>query len=168
VRWPATTFVLFTLTACAQERSESVAGGSAASSPTPSEPAGSAAATAAIAPASGSSTAEPPRSLPTQNAGPAEIAQFVVRDVGSKALGRQKIEASCVSVLVLPAGEWSVAAARLKGCGDKTARSILWLYKRQGNGKWSEDYVGQPPPCWKAVPPDIAEAVAKATKIPTC
>ena len=106
--------------------------------------------------------------MPTQDDGAGEIAQFVVRDVASKALGRQTIEASCVSVLVLPAGEWSVAAARLKGCGDKTARSILWLYKRRGGGKWSEDYVGKPPPCWKAVPPDIAEAVVKATKIPTC
>ena len=45
-------------------------------------------------------------------------------------IGKQKIEASCVSVSVLPAGDRTVAAARLKDCGDKTARSILWLYKR--------------------------------------
>ena len=92
----------------------------------------------------------------------------MVHDVGSKALGNQKIEASCVSVSLFLAGNWTVAAARLKDCGDKTARSILWLYKRAGNGKWSEDYVGQPPRCWKGVPPDIANAVTQATKIPSC
>jgi hypothetical protein len=92
----------------------------------------------------------------------------VVHDVGSKALGGQKIEASCVSVGVVPVGKWTVAAARLKDCGDKTARSILWLYKRADGGKWSEDYLGQPPKCWKGVPPDIAEAVTTLTKIPGC
>jgi len=92
---------------------------------------------------------------------------MVVHDVGSKALGSQKIEPSCVSVIVMPSGDWTVAAAWLKNCGDKTARSILWVYKRKG-GKWSEDYVGQPPRCWKGVPPDIADAVSKATKIPSC
>lgn len=93
---------------------------------------------------------------------------MVVHDVGSKALGSQKIEASCVSVIVMPSGDWTVAAAWLKNCGDKTARSILWVYKRKGGAKWSEDYVGQPPRCWKGVPPDIADAVSKATKIPSC
>ena len=69
----------------------------------------------------------------------------------------------------MPSGTWTVAAAWLKGCGDKTAKSILWLYKRSGTaGKWNEDYVGQPPKCWKGVPPDIADAVTKATKIPRC
>ncbi|HEY5946030.1 MAG TPA: hypothetical protein VIV40_11095 [Kofleriaceae bacterium] len=92
----------------------------------------------------------------------------MVHDVGSKALGNQTIEASCVSVAIIPAGDWMVAAARLKDCGDKTARSILWLYKRPTNGKWNEDYVGQPPRCWKGVPADIATAVSKATKIPSC
>lgn len=93
---------------------------------------------------------------------------MVVHDVGSKALGSQTIEASCVSVLLMPAGNWTVASARLNGCGDKTARSIVWLYKRQGNGKWNEDYVGQPPKCWKGVPPDLKAAVAAATRIPAC
>ncbi len=97
-----------------------------------------------------------------------EVARLVVHDVSSKALGSQKIEASCVSVLVMPAGKWTVAAAHLMNCGDKTARSIVWLYKRAGNGKWSEDYVGQPPKCWKAVPADLRDAVTKATRIPTC
>lgn len=97
-----------------------------------------------------------------------EVAKLVVHDVGTKALGSQTIEASCVSVLLMPAGQWTVASAHLNGCGDKTARSIVWLYKRQGNGKWSEDYVGQPPKCWKGVPPDLKAAVAAATRIPAC
>ncbi len=93
---------------------------------------------------------------------------MVVRDVGGKALGNQTIDPSCVSVALVPAGDWTVAAAWLQDCGDKNARSIVWLYKRRGNGKWNEDYVGQPPKCWKNVPPDIAPAVAIATKIRTC
>ncbi len=93
---------------------------------------------------------------------------MVVHDVGSKALGSQTIDSACVSVALVPAGDWTVAAARLAGCGDKNARSILWLYKRRGNTKWNEDYVGQPPKCWKGVPPDIAPAVAIATRIKTC
>ena len=69
----------------------------------------------------------------------------------------------------MPAGKFTVAAAWLKGCGDKTARSILRLYKRASDGgTWSEDYVGQPPRCWKGVPPDIIDAVTKATKIHRC
>lgn len=100
--------------------------------------------------------------------GSAEIARMVVHDVGSKNLGNQTIDPACVSVALVPTGEWTVAAARLEGCGDKTARSIVWLYKRRGNGKWNEDYVGQPPKCWRGVPPDIAPAVAIATKIKTC
>jgi hypothetical protein len=93
---------------------------------------------------------------------------MVVRDVGSKALGSQTIDVACVSVALVPTGDWTVAAARLEGCGDKNARSILWLYKRRGSSKWNEDYVGKPPKCWKGVPPDIAPAVAIATKIKTC
>ena len=116
------------------------------------------------APATGSGSAT---GAPAATDSASEVAQLVVRDVGSKALGSQKIEASCVSVAVIPAGDWTVAAARLNECGDKTARSILWLYKRK-NGAWSEDYVGQPPKCWKGVPPDIARAVTIATKIPSC
>lgn len=104
----------------------------------------------------------------TASDGTDEVAALVVHDVGSKALGNQKIEASCVAVVVMPAGTWTVAAARLTGCGDKTARSILWLYKRAGNGRWSEDYVGQPPKCWRGVPADLREAVSKATRIPAC
>ena len=93
---------------------------------------------------------------------------MVVRDVGGKALGNQTIDPSCVSVSLVPTGDWTIAAAWLQDCGDKNARSIVWLYKRRGNGKWNEDYVGQPPKCWKNVPPDIAPAVAIATKIRTC
>jgi hypothetical protein len=111
---------------------------------------------------------EPKVEAPPADDGSAVIAALVVKDVGSKALGSQTIEASCVSVSLVPAGDWTVAAARLKDCGDKTARTIVWLYKRQGSGKWNEDYVGQPPKCWKGVPPDIAPAVKIATGIPTC
>jgi hypothetical protein len=101
--------------------------------------------------------------------GASEVAELVVHDVGSKALGNQKIDASCVSVVIMPAGTWTVAAAHLEDCGDKTARSILWLYKRAGTaGKWNEDYVGQPPKCWKGVPPDLIEPVTKATRLPSC
>ncbi len=111
--------------------------------------------------------ADLPQKAPSDD-GSSEVARMVVHDVGSKALGSQTIDAACVSVALVPAGDWTVAAARLEGCGDKNARSILWLYKRRGSNKWNEDYVGQPPKCWKGVPPDIAPAVAIATKIKTC
>jgi len=117
-------------------------------------------------PATGSAAPTP---APTDEDAKAEVAALVVHDVGSKALGSQKIEASCVNVVVIPAqGDWTVAAARLNGCGDKTARSILWLYKRGKGAKWNEDYVGQPPKCWKGVPADLIDAVKIATKIPPC
>jgi hypothetical protein len=150
---------VFALIACSKkDPSSSAAAGSAE---TASPPAGSAQPAAA---------AEPPAPTEPESApsdGSDEIVKMVVRDVGSKALGGQQIDASCVSVAIVPAGEWTVAAARLNDCGDKTARSIVWLYKRK-TGNWNEDYVGQPPKCWKGVPPDIAKAVAIATKIPTC
>jgi hypothetical protein len=95
------------------------------------------------------------------------VARLVVGDVGSKALGSQTIDAACVTVSIVPSGDWTVAAAWLEDCGDKTARSILWVYKRK-TGNWNEDYVGQPPKCWKGVPPDIARAVTIASKIPSC
>ncbi len=100
--------------------------------------------------------------------GSAEIARLVVRDVASKALGNQTIEASCVSVVTAPTGDWTIATAHLNECGDKTARSIVWLYKRKGNGAWSEDYAGKPPKCWKGLPPDIRAGVATLTRIPAC
>ena len=162
------------LTACGQKESGSGASagsGSATASPPVAQrgsavgsatASGSATDVGSAATGSGSEPAAPSASDAD------EVAQIVVHDVGSKALGSQKIEASCVAVSVVPAGEWTVAAARLKDCGDKTARSILWLFKRKGKVKWSEDYVGQPPRCWKGVPPDIAEAVSKLTKIPSC
>jgi hypothetical protein len=155
-----TFFMLLALSACGQ-KSEPASSGSAAAPPVETKVVtpGSA---APVAPA-GSATA-----APTESDGSDEVAELVVHDVGSKALGNQKIEASCVSVLIMPAGKWTVASARLQDCGDKTARSILWLYKRQGQGKWNEDYVGQPPKCWKGVPADISDAVTKATKIPSC
>lgn len=144
---------LFGLTACNQKDSSSSAQPAAASEPAAAPP-------AATPPPAAEST--PPR----DDAG--EVAQLVVHDVGSNAFGNQKIEASCVSVIIMPSGDWTVAAARLKDCGDKTARSILWLYKRGKTGTWNEDYLGQPPRCWKGVPADIADAVTKATKIPAC
>lgn len=113
------------------------------------------------------STPTAPSAPSSAGDGADEVAQLVVRDVGSKALGNQTIDAACVSVAIVPAGDWTVAAARLKDCGDKTARSILWVYKRK-TGKWNEDYVGQPPKCWKGIPADIARAVSIATKIPSC
>jgi hypothetical protein len=149
-------------TGSASTTTGSAAIGSAAA-PTGSAAVGSAAGGSAAAVTAGSTTAAQSESDEAD-----EVAQLVVRDVGSPALGKQKIEASCVAVNLLPAGDWTVAAARLNDCGDKTARSILWLYKRADKGKWSEDYVGQPPRCWKGVPADIAVAVSKLTKIPSC
>lgn len=128
---------------------------------------GAGSATVYVAPAPSQPPPAPP--VESDDDGASEVAELVVHDVGSKALGNQKIEASCVSVLIMPAGKWTVAAAHLEDCGDKTARSILWLYKRAGTaGKWNEDYVGQPPKCWKGVPPDLMDAVTKATKLPRC
>lgn len=157
-------FALLSLGACGHDKSApppppatgSSSSGSGVAAETPPGP-GSA------VPAGSGSAAQPPAA--TDEA--AQVAALVVGDVGSKALGSQTIEASCVSVTLMPAGEWTVAAAKLKNCGDKTARSILWLYKGKG-GSWSEDYVGQPPRCWQGVPADIAPAVTAATKIPSC
>jgi hypothetical protein len=153
--------MVLTLVACAKKESPSSAAGSGSS----------------VA-ATGSGSAQPP--APPEAPPPApgsagsaasdganEVAQLVVHDVGSKALGSQTIDAACVTVSMVPSGDWTVAAAWLKDCGDKTARSILWVYKRK-TGAWNEDYVGQPPKCWKGVPPDIARAVTIATKIPSC
>lgn len=159
------------LTACAKKESgSSASSGSATGSPVEQASSSGSAAAAAGSAAAGSAPTGSASATgsPATGDGADEVARLVVHDVGSNALGNQKIEASCVSVSVMPAGDWTVAAARLKDCGDKTARSILWVYKRQRNGKWSEDYLGQPPRCWKGVPADIAEAVSKATKIPSC
>lgn len=162
--------IVLTLVACAKQESASSEGAGRAS---PSGSSGSATSSDSAARAgSARAVAEeapqaPPSSDSAANDGSEEVARLVVHDVGSKALGSQTIDPSCVSVVIMPSGDWTVAAARLKDCGDKTARSILWVYKRK-NGKWSEDYLGQPPRCWKGVPPDIADAVTKATKIPRC
>ena len=165
--------LVLNLTACANKDSGSSAGSGSATEQPIAQPGSAAAAGSANAAGSaeaGSAAApvEAGSATAGSNDGADEVAQIVVRDVGSNALGNQKIEASCVSVIIMPGGDWTVAAARLKDCGDKTARSILWVFKRKGNGKWNEDYLGQPPRCWKGVPPDIAEAVSKATKIPSC
>lgn len=152
--------LLVTLIACGKTESGSSATGIA--------PASGSAAGSDSASGSGSAPTLVPDAPPAAASdGADEVAALVVRDVGSKALGSQTIDAACVSVAIVPAGDWTVAAARLKDCGDKTARSILWVYKRKA-GTWNEDYVGQPPKCWKGVPPDIARAVAIATKIPSC
>lgn len=134
----------------------------------PSTSPGSAPAPAPQAPPPPPPPVAPPDAAAATPADADAVAQLVVADVGSKALGSQKIEASCVSVAILPAGDWTVASAKLKDCGNKTAKSILWLFKRPTNGKWSEDYAGTPPKCWQNVPPDIVDAVAKVTKIPGC
>ena len=52
----------------------------------------------------------------------AEIAKLVVHDVGSKALGSQTIEASCVAVLIAPAGASAKAAATTTAGSPKTPR----------------------------------------------
>jgi hypothetical protein len=148
--------------ACGKTEPAPSAGSGSAPPPAPVAQADAAAGSAAPI-GSGSGTASP-----AADDGAAEVADLVVAAVASVALGKQEIEASCVAVTIIPAGDWTVAAARLKDCGDKTARSILWLFKRPRNGRWSEDFAGQPPKCWKGVPPDIAGAVAKASKIPTC
>jgi hypothetical protein len=137
---------------------------------TQKEPAPASTGSATVAPPTEKDVAPPPADARIESDdGASEVAELVVHDVGSKALGSQKIEASCVSVVIMPAGKWTVAAAHLEDCGDKTARSILWLYKRAGSaGKWNEDYVGQPPKCWKGVPPDLIEPVTKATRLPSC
>jgi hypothetical protein len=156
----ATLSILMALTACAKKESPPAGAGSAPpppAEPTPPAPPTGSAATGSDAPA------------PAPSGDPeAEVADLVVKSVGSKALGSQTIEASCVWVATVPVGDWTVAAARLEDCGDKNARSIIWLYKRGQGGKWNEDYAGTPPKCWKGVPPDIAEAVTKLTKIPRC
>jgi hypothetical protein len=153
-----TLLLLSAVVACGQDKAAPPSPGSAAPSPPPAPPVAPAI-DAAAPPAAGSAA---------ESDGSDEVAQLVVASVGSKALGSQKIETSCVTVVLVPAGKWTVAAARLKDCGNKTARSIVWLYKRAEHGKWTEDYEGQPPRCWKGVPPDIAPAVAQATHIPSC
>jgi hypothetical protein len=148
---------LLSVTACNQKESKS-SGGQPPAAPEP---------VAAPPPVAAAGSSAPTESTPPRDDA-SEVAQRVVHDVGSNAFGNQKIEASCVSVIIMPSGDWTVAAARLKDCGDKTARSILWLYKRGKTGTWNEDYLGQPPRCWKGVPADIVDAVTKATKIPAC
>jgi hypothetical protein len=149
----ATISILLGLVACSKKESASSGVGSAQAGPEAAPPA---------------PPPKPPEPPPAAKNPEEEVADLVVQSVGSKALGSQTIEASCVSVGVVPVGKWTVAAARLKDCGDKTARSLVWLYKRADGGKWNEDYAGQPPKCWKGVPPDIAQAVKALTKIPTC
>jgi len=155
---------MFGFLICAMVLAASACGKDESSAPTKHDP----------APGSGSAAVAPPPPTPDAASkepaddGSAEIARMVVRSVGSKALGEQVIDPACVSVALVPTGDWTVAAARLEGCGDKNARSIVWLYKRRGNGAWNEDYAGKPPKCWKGVPPDIAPAVAIATKVKAC
>ena len=98
-----------------------------------------------------------------------EVARLVVSAVASKAFGSQTIDASCVAVTVVPSGDSTVAAARLKDCGDKTARSMVWVYTRLPTARtWTEAFLGTPPKCWKGIPPEIKQAVAVATKIQNC
>jgi hypothetical protein len=157
--------MVLALISCAKKESDSSSkpavespSGSSARAPSTDSPAGSGSARAAA------ETAPP---AGEDSGGEAEVADLVVRSVGSKALGGQTIDPACVAVTIMPAGDWTVATARLKDCGDKNARSIVWIYKRK-TGKWNEDYAGQPPKCWKGLPPDIAVAVKMATRIPSC
>jgi len=149
-----TLVIVLALVACGKQDSAPAAGSGSAPAPAPE-------------PAPAPPPPAPPDAAPTISDNDA-IAAMVVHDVGSKALGSQTIDASCVAVSILPAGDWTVASAKLDNCGNKTARAIVWLFKRPTNGKWSEDYAGTPPKCWQGVPPDIIDAVAKLTKIPGC
>ena len=130
--------------------------------------------TSGSAATSGSATAAPVVPDAAIDAAPAEddataVAKLVVSAVGSKAFGSQTIDASCVAVTVVPSGDSTVAAARLKDCGDKTARAVVWVYRRtQANASWTEAFLGTPPKCWKGIPPEIKQAVAVATKIQNC
>jgi hypothetical protein len=155
--------VAFALVACSSKESGSPpASGSAA-------PAGSAAAAGSSAPAIDA----PPAAQPI-DAAPAEddattVAKLVVDAVASNAFGKQTIDASCVSVTIVPSGDSTVAAARLKDCGDKTARSMVWVFTRTQSARtWTEAFLGTPPKCWKGIPPEIKQAVAVATKIRNC
>lgn len=101
------------------------------------------------------------------------VADLVVADLASNAFGNQKIDRSCVSVSPAAAAETSeVVAVRLvdeERCGDKTARGFTWIFVRpKGEASWKEEFLGPPPACWKGVPPELAQAIAKASAIPSC
>ena len=149
----ATLFCVLALFACSSKDPEPAAPGSAGSA-TETRPAAPVAVDAAPAPVEDDATS---------------VAKQVVSDVASKAFGGQTIDASCVTVTVVPSGDSTVAAARLKDCGDKTARSMVWVYTRAPHAaKWTEAFLGTPPKCWKGIPPEIKQAVAVATKIQNC
>jgi hypothetical protein len=130
---------------------------------------GSAATTGSAASAPPPIDAAPAIDAPTPEDESAAVARLVVGAVASKAFGGQTIDATCVSVTVVPSGESTVAAARLKDCGDKTARSMVWVFTRTRSARsWTEAFLGTPPKCWKGIPPEIKQAVAVATKIQNC
>ncbi|HEY5951755.1 MAG TPA: hypothetical protein VIV40_39945 [Kofleriaceae bacterium] len=101
-----------------------------------------------------------------------DVAQQVVAELASNAFGNQKIERRCVTLSAPAAAAGStVVVAKLlaePSCGDTTARSMVWVYTRPEGGAWKEDFLGSPPPCWKGVPAEIADAVATASGIPKC
>jgi hypothetical protein len=101
-----------------------------------------------------------------------EVAQRVLEDLASNAFGNQKVERRCVNVSTPEAaGTSTVASAKLlddPSCGDATARRMLWIYVRPPGGAWDEQFLANPPPCWKDVPAEIVDAVAKTTGIAKC
>ena len=154
----ATLLLVLALVACSQKESG------------PPPPSGSSAASG-----SASAAPAPPAAIDAAiDAAPAEddsvaVAKLVVSAVASKAFGGQTIDASCVTVTIVPSGDSTVAAARLKDCGDKTARSMVWIYTRAHTARsWTESFLGTPPKCWKGIPPEIKQAVAVATRIQNC
>ncbi|MBL9014747.1 MAG: hypothetical protein JNL83_11255 [Myxococcales bacterium] len=156
----ATPLLVLALVACSDKESGS-----------PPAPGSSAAAGSATAPATTGSAAAAPAT--TESVRPeddsATVAALVVSAVGSKAFGGQTIDASCVAVRIVPSGDSTVAAARLVGCGDNIARSMIWIYTRAGAARtWTESFLGTPPKCWKGIPPEIKQAVAVVTRIQNC
>lgn len=99
-----------------------------------------------------------------------EVKRLVINDLGSPAFGGQKVEVRCVSVSpMVTAGGSVVVAARVQAdCVDKTFANLLWIYVRAGSAGWNEQFMGPGPTCWKGVPPDLADAIAKASGIPKC
>jgi hypothetical protein len=96
----------------------------------------------------------------------------VVHDLASNAFGNQKIDRSCVSASPAAMTETSeVIGARLVDedrCGDKTTRGMTWVFVRPKGGAWKEEFLGPTPRCWQGLPPELADAIAKATAIPAC
>jgi hypothetical protein len=101
---------------------------------------------------------------------PDEIAQIVVQDLASPAFGRQHVAPSCVAVSTPAAaadGRQVVAARVRKGAGCAAADELVWIYVRSRGGPWTEEFLGAVT-CWKDVPPELLDAVVRASGIAAC